>query len=376
MKQGHIPNKNSNAEKTGGEPVIPSPNLDTDLVMACDRLADVLKRHIKIPVGLPADVENVFDHSNSFMTVKMQIDIARYSKLISPKNTGHNEGKEEKLLERCPPGHEGTKLVDKTCHNYRCFRYHHRMVPSGCPDRDHPEGNQGGHRFAGSKPQKSVKADGNWRYNQEWFRQGSENVGSTPGCINLSPAWFQQGHENLSDLEVSASLKGPSSENILKAIARPAATALVALRVMHPQQYFAGLRALSHLGDKALSKELPQMPETLQYWASVFNSLSIISNRETPNHRDHLSIPECFDILTTMGNYSKARMSMPSLQLEFRIVRHGVDGVEGDQIAWAWYMRDSVHIYAGVPSCGWAMVEGRILTTDSGLDTQNSGLND
>jgi hypothetical protein len=64
-------------------------------------------------VGLPADVENVFDHSNSFMIVKIQIDIARYSKLISPKNTGHNEEKEEKLLERCPPGHEGTKVVDK-----------------------------------------------------------------------------------------------------------------------------------------------------------------------------------------------------------------------------------------------------------------------
>ncbi|KAG2361392.1 hypothetical protein BDR07DRAFT_1287406, partial [Suillus spraguei] len=68
-----------------------------------------------------------------------------------------------------------------------------------------------------------------------------------------------------------------------------------------------------------------------------------------------------FNILTTMGNYSNAWMSMPSLQLEFRydsscmiaflgrIVRHGVDGVEGDRIAWAWYMRDSVHIYAGFP---------------------------
>ncbi|KAG2351903.1 hypothetical protein BDR07DRAFT_1316744, partial [Suillus spraguei] len=108
--------------------------------------------------------------------------------------------------------------------------------------------------------------------------------------------------------------------------------------------------------------------------ASVFNSLSIISNQETPNHQDHLSIPECFDILTTMGNYSNARMSMPSLQLEFRydsgcmIALSGkncetwVDGVEGDRIAWAWYMRDSVHIYARVPSCGWARVEGHILT--------------
>ncbi|KAG2354693.1 hypothetical protein BDR07DRAFT_1382051 [Suillus spraguei] len=276
-----------NAEKTGGEPVIPSPNLDTDLVMACDRLADVLIKAYKNPI-------------------KMQIDIARYSKLISPKNTGHNEEKEEKLLERCPPGHEGTKLVDKPA-----------------------------------------------------------TIIDVSGTII---AWYlldalTETTQNLSDPEVSASLKGPSSENILKAIARLAAIASAALRVMHPQQYFAGLRALSHLRDKALSKELPQMPDTLQYWASVFNSLSIISNRETPNHRDHLSIPECFDILTTMGNYSKAQMSMPSLQLEFRIVRHGVDGVEGDQIAWAWYMRDSVHIYARVPSCGWAMVEVHILTT-------------
>ncbi|KAG1802452.1 uncharacterized protein BJ212DRAFT_1230579, partial [Suillus subaureus] len=86
------------------------------------------------------------------------------------------------------------------------------------------------------------------------------------------------------------------------------------------------------------------MSEILQYWAPVFNSLSVISNWETPNHRDHLSIPECFDILTTMGNYSNAWMSMPSLQLEFRynpgcmivfsrkIVRHGVHAVEGDWI--------------------------------------------
>lgn len=42
----------------------------------------------------------------------MPIDIARYSKLISPKDTGHNEEREARLLERCPPGHEGTKLIE------------------------------------------------------------------------------------------------------------------------------------------------------------------------------------------------------------------------------------------------------------------------
>ncbi|KAG2336776.1 hypothetical protein BDR05DRAFT_896306, partial [Suillus weaverae] len=147
------------------------------------------------------------------------------------------------------------------------------------------------------------------------------------------------------------------------------AIATVALRVMHPEQYWAGLQAFSSLGEKAESKELLKMSETLQYWASVFNSLSMICNRQTPNHRHCLLIPECFDILTMVGNYSNAWMSMPNLQLEFRydpgcmigfsrrIVRHGVHAVEGDWIAWAWYMRDSVHIYAGVPWCGWARVD-------------------
>jgi hypothetical protein len=71
-----------------------------------------------------------------------------------------------------------------------------------------------------------------------------------------------------------------------------------------------------------------------------------------------------------VGNYSNAQMKMPSLQLEFKynagcmiafsrkIMRHGIYDVEGDQITWAWYMRDSVHIYTRVPSCGWASVDG------------------
>ncbi|KAG2354432.1 hypothetical protein BDR07DRAFT_1306163 [Suillus spraguei] len=208
----------------------------------------------------------------------MQIDIARYSKLISPKNTGHNEEKEEKLLERCPPGHEGTKLVDKPA---TIIDASGTIIAWYLLDAL-TETTQ-----VCNVLKKSVKADGNWQYNQEWFKQGSENVGSTPGCINLSPAWFQQGHE------VGCDEMGPSSENILKAIARLAAIASAALRSCI-------------------------LSSTLQGYEPY-----------------HLLIPECFNILTTMGNYSNARMSMPSLQLEFRydsgcmiafsgrIVRHG-----------------------------------------------------
>ncbi|KAG1856832.1 hypothetical protein C8R48DRAFT_775775 [Suillus tomentosus] len=243
------------AEKTGGGPVIPSPNLDTDLVMACDRLADVLIKASKNPI-------------------QMQMDIARYSKL-SPRRT---------------PGI--MKIERRGCL---------RGVLLAMKAKDALTDTTQATDLLAPSLEKSVRADGNWRTNQRLFNRGSEDVGATPGCINLSPAWFQQGHENVSDPEVSASLKGPSCENILKAIARPAAIASAALRVMHPEQYWAGLRTLSNLGNIAVSKDLPQMPEALQYWASVFNTLSIISNRETPHHRDHMSIAECFDILTTVG---------------------------------------------------------------------------
>ncbi|KAG1759875.1 hypothetical protein EV702DRAFT_947035, partial [Suillus placidus] len=189
-------------------------------------------------------------------------DIARYSKLITAKDMGHNEQREAKLLERCPPGHEGKKLVDKPATildaSGAIIAWY---LPDALSDTTQKEMREATNLLAPS-------------LEKSWFKQDSENVGSAPGCINISPAWFQQGHENVSDPEVSASLKGPSSENILKGIARPAAIASAALRVMHPEQYFAGLQAFSKLGHKAVSKELPQMPETLEFWASVFNTLS------------------------------------------------------------------------------------------------------
>ncbi|KAG1721091.1 uncharacterized protein EDB91DRAFT_1256679 [Suillus paluster] len=286
------------AEKTGGDPVIPSPKLDTNLVMACDQLVDCLIKAYNNPI-------------------RMQIDIARYSKIISLKDTGHNEEREARLLERCPPGHEGTKLVDiPTTVLDATSAIIAWYLPDALTETTQKEILAASDLLSPSLA-KSVKVDGSWQTNQDWFKPSSENDGISPGCINLSPAWFQQGHKNLLDPAVSASLKGPFSENILKAIARLAAIASAALRVMHPEQYWAGIQAFLSLGQSAESKNLPRMSETLQYWASVFNTLTVISNQQTPNHRDHISIPECFNILTTVGSYSNARMSMPSLQLEF-----------------------------------------------------------
>ncbi|KAG1726445.1 uncharacterized protein EDB91DRAFT_1254347 [Suillus paluster] len=155
----------------------------------------------------------------------MPIDIARYSKLISPKDTGHNEEREVRLLKRCPPVHEGTKLINiPTTILDASSAIITWYLPDALTNATQKE------IWAASDLltpmlKKSVKLNGIWRTNQEV----------------VHTKWFQQGHENQADLAVSASLNGASSEDILKAIARPAAIATVALRVMHPEQYWAGL---------------------------------------------------------------------------------------------------------------------------------------
>jgi len=165
--------------------------------------------------------------------------------------------------------------------------------------------------------------------------------------------------------QASASLKGPSGMDILNAIARPAAIASAALRVMHPEQYFEGLRTFGMLDEAAFRLDLPFMPDALAQWSSVFTVLTVISNRETPLHRDVNSIPQWFDILGSVGDYKNGGMALPGLGIELmydpgvmvaisgKIIRHGVPRVDGDRVCWAWYMRDAVHEYAGIPRGSW-----------------------
>ncbi|KAG1859311.1 hypothetical protein DFJ58DRAFT_658342 [Suillus subalutaceus] len=89
----------------------------------------------------------------------------------------------------------------------------------------------------------------------------------------------------------------------------------------------------------------------------------------SPFHRDPLSHSQWFDVMTSIGNYGGARMKMPNIGIEIvydsgamavgsgRIIRHGVDVVDGDQIAWVWYMRDDVHEFIDMPRADYSRYE-------------------
>jgi hypothetical protein len=120
------------------------------------------------------------------------------------------------------------------------------------------------------------------------------------------------------------------------------------VRVIHPTMFDMGMKSMRVMG---LMTDLLQIVEL---WYSIFNGVQVISNRETPVHRDHNSHWPWYDLLTTVGPYQNAILEYPGMGLRFwygsgtvvglcgRVVRHGVSEADGERICLAHYMRENV----------------------------------
>ncbi|OJA08836.1 hypothetical protein AZE42_12272 [Rhizopogon vesiculosus] len=75
---------------------------------------------------------------------------------------------------------------------------------------------------------------------------------------------------------------------------------LAALRVMHPELYFAGLHMILRLGEWAEKQGNVELLDCLKNWASVFNVATVMCNRLTPPHRDPKCPPEDLDIMMSV----------------------------------------------------------------------------
>ncbi|KAG1730913.1 hypothetical protein EDB19DRAFT_1641076, partial [Suillus lakei] len=191
---------------------------------------------------------------------------------------------------------------------------------------------------------------GNWRTQGSNFLP-PEGPELTPGCINIAPCWFQQGHEvsppqcygpppeNPDDgfkPVVSTSLKGNRSLSMILDMQRPTLIASTALRVMHPQLYWASVRTHLELGHWSVDHGSDNMHHLPKHWASVYTGATIMCNCQTPDHRDPKCPPEAFDILTCIGSYQHTVMQLTNLGIELVynpgvmvsysrcLVRHGI----------------------------------------------------
>jgi hypothetical protein len=170
--------------------------------------------------------------------------------------------------------------------------------------------------------------------------------------------------QTMSDpIVVSATLKESNPDiggrQWLEAAAESISLITATLSITHPALYICGRQTLSNLQDEA------SLCELLSRWPTVFNGMSVISNRETPRHRDNNSRAEWYDILVTIGDYDDSVLELAGVGLRLKyksgtmvhlgglLLRHGVSRSNRERVCLAFYMRDNVHERMGVQAASW-----------------------
>ncbi|KAG2087824.1 uncharacterized protein F5147DRAFT_789776 [Suillus discolor] len=246
--------------------------LDIDTCIALEQLANVMATA----------------YSNA---VRLKINMVRYNDALDKDESGRSETREENLFNRFPPEEERflttpSVVIDS---GGRIIVWY---LPGALTTMIMKDIHGATHSMSGLlKHSITTSKITQWRTNRSNFHISPDGM-VTPGCINISPAWFQQGREkhgfpNLDpedgfSPEVSAALKGDAGHNITTSLQRSGIIVSAALRVMHPDLYWAGMETQVRLGKWASRYELDKMHYHLQRWTSVFNVVSIICNRRSP----------------------------------------------------------------------------------------------
>ena len=111
------------------------------------------------------------------------------------------------------------------------------------------------------------------------------------------------------------------------------------------------------------------MDDALDTWSMVYTNISVIANQGTPLHHDPYSRSNWYDILVSVGEYKDCYLDIPTLGLKLeyspgtivafsgRLLRHGVNKVDGHRCCFAYYMRDNIHNFLHVPATEWMTVD-------------------
>lgn len=111
---------------------------------------------------------------------------------------------------------------------------------------------------------------------------------------------------------------------------------------------------------------MDESDDLVNLWTSIFNGCQVMSNRETPVHRDNNSAAAWYNLLCSVGPYQTADMELTNVGLTFqyntgvvfaicgRILRHGVSATDGDRMCLAYYMRENVQYRLGSTLASWS----------------------
>lgn len=160
---------------------------------------------------------------------------------------------------------------------------------------------------------------------------------------------------------VAACFRKPAALDWLDQISESNSILSAILAVIHPDLHEAGQKTFDALRQRA---EI-QPQDVLRQWTSVFNGVTVIRNRVTKAHRDGSSRKQWYDLLASVGRYRDCNLELPGLGLSLEYgpgsvvglmgstLEHKVPHFKGERVCYAYWMRDRVHEWAGVPGYSW-----------------------
>ncbi|KAK7680056.1 hypothetical protein QCA50_017002 [Cerrena zonata] len=209
---------------------------------------------------------------------------------------------------------------------------------------------------------RGIESAGSWRFEESLWSYWSESVKT--GLMNFSAAWFMNGWMGKNKGLVSSPLfRKDNGIMWCDEFFECGAILSGVLRIMHPDQYRMGYEVLKHLSS------LQQVERALSRWPSIFNAITLISNRHCPMHRDNKGSFHLFDILVSTGSYSNAMFCCTPLGIQIgntpgtiigfsgTAFRHGVAQADGARVCHAFYMRGSLQEFSNVRPCSWMTQE-------------------
>jgi hypothetical protein len=138
------------------------------------------------------------------------------------------------------------------------------------------------------------------------------------------------------------------------------------MSIVHPELYAVGIKCLKAINEGGHSIYKGEvLAAVLKLWSSPFTAMTVISNRDTPYHRDNGSAHEWLDIMVALGEYENGRIEFPGLGMRFkydpgtvvaftgRVLRHGAN-CPGDRACIVHHMKERVVEELGITKPSWA----------------------
>ena len=165
-------------------------------------------------------------------------------------------------------------------------------------------------------------------------------------------------------MEVGARLRESAGQAWVEEMAETTAFLGGVLAVIHPSTYETGMKCVEAIrnGDNVAKKE--GMEDVMRTWSSPLTTVFLMSNRDTPLHRDTGATYTCMDLVVSVGSYKSGEFQVPGLGLDLwyrpgtvigllgRIVRHRAVAF-GGRLCFAQYLRETVLESLGIAEPEW-----------------------